>query len=115
MELSSKLLEEIAFNTRPKVEDHKFMIIEESIHEDHSSQPIQTNFKEFKLAVTFLTGFNAIFNVTKRNIKFYFAKLIADEDGFIQKTVPTGAYELESLNEEIKRFIIENSHSTERP
>ena len=30
--------------------------------------------------------------------KYYFLKSITDEDGFIQITLPQGAYEIESLN-----------------
>ena len=35
-------------------------------------QPLQTNNKQFKIAITFLTGYNGIFNVTHKNNKFYF-------------------------------------------
>ena len=40
-------------------------------------------------------------------------KKISDEDGFVQITVPSGAYEIESLNDEIKRIIIVEEHYTE--
>ena len=53
MELPSKLLEEIAFNTRPKREEHISVAMDENTHEEHLSQPLQTNNKQFKLAVTF--------------------------------------------------------------
>ena len=112
MELPSKLLEQIAFNTRPKIEEHMLIIMDKSIHEEHLFQPLQTNNKQFKLAVTFLTGYNGIFNVTYKNNKFYFKKAIQDED-FIQIRIPEGAYEIESLNNEIKRIIIEKGHYTE--
>ena len=69
-------------------------------HEEHLSQQLQTNKKQFKIAVTFLTG-NGIFNVTNANKKICFKKSITDEDGFIQITIPPGAYEIESLNKEI--------------
>ena len=42
MELPSKLLEQIAFNTRPKDEEHM-----SSTHEEDLSQPLQTNNKQF--------------------------------------------------------------------
>ena len=58
------------------------------------SQPLQTNFKQFKIAVTFLTGYNGLFYVTNSNNKFYFMKSISADDGFIQITVPSGAYEI---------------------
>ena len=69
--------------------------------------------KKFKIAVTFLSGYNGIFNVTNKNSKFYFIKSITDEDGYIQITIPPGAYEIESLNNEIKRILIDEEHYTE--
>ena len=113
MELPSKLLEQIAYNTRPKIEEHILIVMDKSTHEEHLSQPLQTNNKQFKIAVTFLTGYNGIFNVTNSNNKFYFMKSITDKDGYIQITIPPGAYEIESLNNEIKRIIIDEQHYTE--
>ena len=113
MELPSKLSEQIAYNTRPKIEEHMLIVMDKSTHEEHLSQPLQTNNKQFKTAVTFLTGYNGIFNVTNSNNKFYFKKTITDEDGFVQITIPPGASEIESLNDEIKRIIIDEEHYTE--
>ena len=113
MELPSKLLEQIVFNTRPKIEEHMLIIIDKSTHEEHLFQPLQTNNKQFKIAITFLTGYNGIFDVTHENNRFYFKKTITDEDGFIKITIPPGAYEIESLNNEIKRIIIDEEHYTE--
>ena len=113
MELPSKLLEQIAFNTRPKIEEHMLIVMDKSTHEEHLSQPLQTNNKQFQIAVTFLTGYNGIFNVTNSNNKFYFKETISDEDGFIQITIPPGAYEIESMNDEIKRITIDEGHYTE--
>ena len=113
MELPSKLLEQIAYNTRPKIEEHMLIVMDKSTHEEHLSQPLQTNNKQFKTAVTILTGYNGIFNVTDKNNKFYFLKSITDEDGYIQSTIPLGAYEIESLNNEIKSIIIDAEHYTE--
>ena len=84
MVLPSELLHEIAFNTRPKIEEHMLIVMDKSTHEEHLSQPLQTNNKQVKIAVTFLTGYNGIFNVTNSNNKFYFIKSLSDEDGFIQ-------------------------------
>ena len=112
MELPSQLLKQIALNTRPKIEEHMLIFMDESIHEEHLSQPLQTNNKQFKMAVTFRNGYNGIFNVTISNNKFYFKKTISD-DGFIKITIPPGAYEIESLNTEIKRIIIDEGHYTE--
>ena len=113
MELPSKLLEQIAFNTRANLEEHRLIVMDKSTHEEHLSQPLQTNIKQLKIAVTFLIGYNGIFNVTNSNNKFYFKKTITDEDGFVQITIPPGAYEIESLNDEIKRIIIDEDHYTE--
>ena len=113
MELPSKILEQIAFYTRPKIEEHMLIVMDKSTHEEHLFQPLQTNNKQFKIAVTFLTGYNGIFNVTNKNNKFYFKKTISDDDGFIKITIPPGAYEIESLNNEIRRIIIDEEHYTE--
>ena len=87
--------------------------MDKSTHEEHLSQPLQTNNKQFKIAVTSLTGYNGIFNVTNANNKFSFTKSITDKDGFIQITISPGAYEIENLNNEIKRIIIDEEHYTE--
>ena len=87
--------------------------MDKSIHEEHLFQPLQTNNKHFKIAVTFLTVYNGIFNLTDKNNKFYFKKSITDDDGFIQTTVPPGAYNLKKLNNEIKRIIINEEQYTE--
>ena len=57
--------------------------------------------------MTFLSGYNGIFNVTNSNNKFHFKNTNTDEDGFVQITIPPGAYEIESLNDEIKRNTID--------
>ena len=88
MELPSKLLEQIAFNTRPKKEEHMLIVMDKSLHEEHLSQPLQTNSKQFKIAVTSLTGYNGIFNLTNSNNKFYFMKSNTNDDGFVQITIP---------------------------
>ena len=54
MELPTKLLEQIAYNTRPKIEEHMLIVRDKSTHEEHLFQPLQTNNKQFKIAVTFL-------------------------------------------------------------
>ena len=65
--------------------------MDKSTHEEHLTQQLQTNNKQFKIAVTFLTAFNGIFNVTNKNNKFYFTKSISDDDGYIQITILPGA------------------------
>ena len=56
MELPSKLLEQIAFNKRPKREEHMLIVMYKSTHEEHLYQPLQTNIEQFKIALTFLTS-----------------------------------------------------------
>ena len=113
MELPSKLLEQLAFNTRPKIEEHMLIGMDKSTHTEHLFQPLQTNNKEFKIAVTFLTGYNGIFIITNSNNEFYFKKTITDEDGFIQITIRPGAYEIEALDKELKRISISEEHYTQ--
>ena len=48
MELPSKLLEQIAYNTRPKIQEHMLIVMDRSIHEEHLSQPLQTNNNNLK-------------------------------------------------------------------
>ena len=112
MDLPSKLLEQIVYNTRPKIEEHMLIVMDKSTHEEHLSQSLQTNNKQFKIAVTFLSAYNGIFNVTNSNNKFYFFKSISD-DNHIQISIRPGVYEIESLNDEIKRIIIDEGHYTE--
>ena len=106
MELKSKLLEQIAFNTRPEMKEHMLIVMDKSTHEEHLAQPLQTNNKQFKIAVTFLTRHNGIFNVTNSKKKFYFMISITDEDGFVQITIPPGAYEIEAIDKKLKKIII---------
>ena len=101
MELSSKLLEQIAFNTRSKIEEHMLIVMDKSTHEEHLSQPLQTNNKQFKIAITFLSAYNGIFNITNLNNKFFFKKSF-DDGEFIQISISPGAYEIESLDDEIR-------------
>ena len=89
------------------------IVMDKSSHEERLSQPLQTNNKQFKMAVTFISADNGLFNVTSKNNNFYFIKSITDEDGYIQITLPPGAYEIESLNKEIKKIIIEEEYYTE--
>ena len=113
MELPSKLIEQIAFNTRPKTEELMLVVMDKSTHEEQLSQPLQTDNKQFKIAVTFLTVYNGTFIVTNSNNKFYFVESITDKVGFVQITIPPGAYEIENLNNEIKRIINDEELYTE--
>ena len=66
MEPPKKLLEQIEFDTRRKIEDHMLMVIDKYTHEEKSSQPLQTISKQFEIAVTFLTRYNGNFNVENK-------------------------------------------------
>ena len=111
MELSSKLLEQIVFKTRPKIDEHMSKVMDKSTQEEHSAQTLQTNNKRFKMALTFVSAYNGIFNVTNSNNKFYIKKTIINED-FIQITNSPRAYEIESLDDETKRNLIHEGHYT---
>ena len=113
MELPSKILEQIVYNTRPKIEEVMLSVMDKFTHEEHLSQPLQANNKHFKISVTFLTGYNGIFNVRGSNIKIYFMKSVTDEDAYAQITIPPGAYEIEALDNEIKLIIIDEKHHKE--
>ena len=65
--------------------------------------------------MTFLTGYNSIFNIylSNSNINFHFKKTITDEDGFIQITLPHGPYELESIDKKLKRINFGEGHFTQ--
>ena len=54
MELPSKILEQTAFNTRSRIEEHILIGMDKSTHEEHLSQPLPTDNKQFKMAVIFL-------------------------------------------------------------
>ena len=105
MELPSKRLEQITFNTRPRIEEHILFVIGKSTNGEHSSHRLQTNNNQFEIVVTFLTGYNGFFNITNKINKFLFTVSINDDD-FNQLSNPQGAYEIESLNKGIKRNFI---------
>ena len=54
MELLSKLFQEIEWKTRAKIEEHILTVMDKSIHEEYLFQPLQTNNKQFEIAVNFL-------------------------------------------------------------
>ena len=106
MGLPSKLLEQIAFNTRSRTEEHILIVMDKSSHVEHLFQPLQTNNKQFKITVAFLSAYNGILNVTNSNKKIYFKKNLIDDD-IIQIRMSPGAYEIESLHNEIKRILFD--------
>ena len=112
MEIPSKLSEQIAYNTRSRIEEHMLVVMDKSTHEEHLFQPLQTKNKQFKIAVTFLICYDGKLNITNLCFKFYVTTSISDiEPSFI--IIPPGAYELESLDDEIKRFCIIVGHFSE--
>ena len=113
MELPCKVLEQIAFNTRPQIEEHMLIVRDKSTHEEHLSQLLQTNNKHFKTIVIFLTGYNGIFNVINSIRMLHFNNTNTDEHGFIQTSILPGAYEIESLNSETKGISLDEEHFTE--
>ena len=106
MELSTKVFEQIAFNPRAKIEEHMLNSMDESAHEESSSQFLQTENKQNKLATVFLTGYKSIFKVTNRNNKFFLAS-IPDDENTRESSIPPRPFALKCLKEEAKRNIIE--------
>ena len=94
--------DQLVFNTKPKIEEHILIIIHEPTREEDLSQPLQTINKQFKIAVTFLSGHIGVFNVTNKQIKFIFLPVFGRAEHNIIK-IPAGAYEMESLNAANKR------------
>ena len=84
MELPSKLLEQIPFSTSSKKEEHMLIVMDKITQEEHLFRALQTNIKQIEIPVTFLAGYNGIFNVTNSINKFYFADSISDEYSFYQ-------------------------------
>ena len=111
MELPSKIIEQIAFTTRPRREEHLLIVMDKSTPEGHLSQPLQTGNKQFKVDVTFSTAYKGIFNIRSTNKKIYSKKSVTGKVGFIQLTISAGPYEVENLNDE-KKTIFQEGHST---
>ena len=61
-----KNLERIALKTRPKLEEHMLIVLNYYTQEKKFSQTLQINSKQGESAVNFLTGYNSIFNVPKK-------------------------------------------------
>ena len=108
MELNNKTLEQIAFNTRAKIEEHMLIVMDKSTREENLSEPLQTNNKQFTIAITFLTGYNGIFNITDKGNKLYY---ITPEKMIVDIVIPKGVYELEAIYLEIKRLMVLNGDS----
>ena len=70
MELPSKHVEQIAFNTRPNFEELMLVVTAKCIHEEHQSEPLQTNVKKFKIAATFELIITVFFRKQTKTIIF---------------------------------------------
>ena len=75
MEFFRKVLAQKVFNTRPKTEQHRLNVMDKSIHEENLFQPLQTNNKQFKAAITFLTGYIRFFNVANKKKQVFVHKI----------------------------------------
>ena len=82
----------IASSTKPKNEEHMFFVMDNSIHEEHLSRPLESNNEQFKKAVAFLTGDKGSFYGTNKNVRLYFTMSVND-DNFDVKSIPLRAYE----------------------
>ena len=51
--------------------------------------------------------------MSQMQIICFVLKSISDEDGFMQISIPPGAYKIESLNNEIRRIFIHEGFFTE--
>ena len=89
------------------------IVMDECNHEVRLFEPLHINIKQNKMVNIFSTEYNGKFNVTNSNNKLFFAKLITDKDGFIHITIPPGAYEIQSLNNETKMIFIDEEPFTE--
>ena len=49
--------------------------MDNNTHEEHLAQPLQTNKKQFKIAVIFQSAYNGIFNVPDETNKLHFIKI----------------------------------------
>ena len=112
MELQSKFLEEMDFNTRASTEEHMLIAMDKSIHEENFSQSLQTNNEQFKVAVTFLTSYNDVFDVTSKKFQFSFTSVFEVAENSTISILP-GANELQSLIVEIRRIILEEGRKSE--
>ena len=72
-------------------------------HEWNFSQTLQTNNEQFQIAVTLLSAYKGIFDVTN-NKKINFLTVLASAEISVI-TSPKGAYELTSLKKKLKRYI----------
>ena len=89
MVLPTKILEGIAFNTRPKLKENVLIVMDKATHEGFSSWPLQTNDTQYEIAVFLQTGDNGFLNVTDRNNNFQWKRSSNDDDLNVI-TIPRG-------------------------
>ena len=104
MELPSEILEQIDSTTGHKLEELLLNVTDKFTHEEHLSQPQQSNRRHFKIAVLFLFRYNGFFNVTNKNGKIIFISVFEGPEYNLISIFP-GAYEVESLKAEIEQNI----------
>ena len=70
-ELRSKFTQQLAINTRPKIEEHTLFVMDKPPDEAKLSQPLPSYNKQFEIAIRLPTGYNGIFNVTSKKNLFH--------------------------------------------
>ena len=88
-------------------------LVDKSTHEENLFRTLKTKNRQFKFAVTFLTGNNDIFIVTSEINYFTVISVIECAQHTVTR-IPAGAYEFEILNKDIKRKIIVGCRITEK-
>ena len=87
MQLSTKFLEQIPFNTRPKNEEHMLIDMDKSTRETILTQPLQNRNNLFEMAVMFVTDYIEIFNLTKKTFilsRRLLIRMVPSQDKFNQ-------------------------------
>ena len=83
------------------------IVIDKLTSEKILSQPLQTNIQQLRIAITVLTGYNGIFDVTTRNnINIFISVSECFENNAIR--IPPATFDVEILIKGIKRNIIDD-------
>ena len=80
-----KVLGQIAVITRSRTEKNMLIVLEKSTYEKHLSEPLQTNNKQHKIALTILTGYNGflLLQTEKLSIlRYQFMRIISIKHPF---------------------------------
>ena len=81
--------------------------------EEHWSQPLQTKNRQYRIAVTFLTGYNG-FSLLQAKLEVSIAQTHIRMMISLFFSILPGAYELQSLDNENKRSFIKDCYFTEQ-